>query len=89
MRFSQRLLDENKRSNQEKRKKNDDLRRADDEDVETLIYDQPPKWGYLNDTKSVFASDMGNGINTNPDVFERTAIFHTKKKEEPNMTGGL
>lgn len=80
MRLSQRLIEENKKVNREKRRASEN-RQEPDEDVETYIYDQPPKWGYLNDTKGVFKGDEGDGINTQPDVFERTAIFHTKPRD--------
>ncbi len=86
MRLSQRLIDENKKNEKDKRRKAYDRRQAEDEDVETLTYHEPIKTGYLNDSKSVFQSDMGKGINTDPDIFERTAIFKTKKKENTEQT---
>ena len=81
MRLSQRILDENKKNN-DRKKRAQNYQRDPDDDVETLTYDEVPKWGYLNDSKGVFADGHGDGINNQPDIFERTAIFHTRKQTD-------
>ena len=77
MLLTQRLLDNNRRINAENKKKND-IQQDQDEDEMGYAYEEPVKWGYLNDYKGVFADDDDNAINTAKSVFDRTAVFKTK-----------
>ena len=78
MLLTQRLLDNNRRINAENKKKND-IQQDQDEDEMGYAYEEPVKWGYLNDYKGVFADDDDNAINTAKSVFDKTAIFRTKE----------
>ncbi len=78
MLLTQRLLDNNKRINAENKRKND-IQQDQDEDEMGYAYDEPVRWGYLNDYKGVFAGDDDDSINTAKSVFDRTAIFTTKE----------
>ncbi len=77
MLLTQRLLDNNRRINAENKKKND-IQQDQDEDEMGYAYEEPVKWGYLNDYKGIFADDDDNAINTAKSVFDRTAVFKTK-----------
>ena len=78
MLLTQRLLDNNRRINAENKKKND-IQQDQDEDEMGYAYEEPVKWGYLNDYKGIFADDDDNAINTAKSVFDKTAIFKTKE----------
>ena len=78
MLLTQRLLDNNRRINAENKKKND-IQQDQDEDEMGYAYEEPVKWGYLNDYKGVFADDDDNAINTAKSIFDKTAIFKTKE----------
>ena len=75
MRLTDTLIAGTKRVNQENRKKND-VQQDWDEDEETMLYHEAPRWGYLNDSKGLFQDGRGDGINSAPDVFARTTVFH-------------
>ncbi len=77
MLLTQRLLDNNRRINAENKKKND-IQQDQDEDEMGYAYEEPVKWGYLNDYKGVFADDDDNAINTAKSIFDKTAVFKTK-----------
>ncbi len=48
-----------------------------EEDEDTLTYAQRKRMQPLNKTKSAFADNSGDGINTAKSIFDKTAIFHT------------
>ena len=80
MRLTDRVLDNNKKWNREKKKELDVQQDVEEDDM-GYAYDERPKWGYLNTDKGIFADDDNTSINTAPSVFERTAIFRVRKEE--------
>ena len=80
--LNDRLIEANKRVNAENKRKND-IQQDQDEDEMGYAYDEPVKWGYLNDYKGVFTNDDDeNALNTAKSVFEKTAIFHVGDKTD-------
>ena len=51
-----------------------------DEDDMGMAYDSRPAGVSLNRERGVFVNKGADGINTAPDIFERTAVFHTSSK---------
>lgn len=49
-----------------------------DEDEETMDYIERPKFGFLNDSKSVFSGFGDEGINNAQSIFDKQAIFKTR-----------
>ena len=59
------------------------MQQDQDEDEMGYAYDEPIKWGYLNENKGIFHDDDDeNALNTAKSVFDKTAVFHVKDNEE-------
>ncbi len=58
------------------KKRNDEIFRDEDEDEETLSYAERPKDSFLNESHGVFDTRTLSGLNSDPDVFEKNAVFH-------------
>ncbi len=73
MRVTEALL----RQNNQKKKKIP----AAEEKEETQRYQEQEleRWD-LNQTKSIFASPFGDGLNTGESIFDRQAVFRTERK---------
>ncbi len=55
--------------------------RDDDEEEETMTYQERRPIEYLNSDPGVFDSAFRRGINSDADVFAKTAVFRTKGQE--------
>ena len=54
-----------------------------EDDVDGYYMYDTPKWqGFINENRSVFDKKDDKSLNTAPSVFDRTAIFHTKKEDD-------
>ncbi len=76
MRLTDRMLQETRKLNKQKKKEND-IQQDKDEDETGMMYLPRPKIGYLNKYKGVFDGEDDTSINTAKSVFDRTAVFHT------------
>ncbi len=47
----------------------------DDRDEDTLMYDTRKRQESLNESRGAFESRTYRGINSDPDFFDRTAVF--------------
>ncbi|MBR3307529.1 MAG: hypothetical protein IKI75_09815 [Lachnospiraceae bacterium] len=70
MRMDERLVKQNKKADERRRK-------PVDEDEETLRYDDWKGITDINRYKGVFGDEGPGGINTAESVFDRTAVFRT------------
>ena len=85
MRITERLVKKNYDQRQEEIKKKESRSMIFEDDVGDYLMYMEPKWqGFINDKRSVFDRKDDKSLNTAPSVFDRTAIFHTKKDEEDN-----
>ena len=78
MRIEKELTRANQRADADKKKEK--RRRDNDLDDDVLEY-QPHEWHYINDGGSAFTSSMDKGINTDESVFDKYAVFKTRKQE--------
>ncbi|MBR6257309.1 MAG: hypothetical protein IKR23_08020 [Lachnospiraceae bacterium] len=76
MRLTDRMIEETKKLNRQKKKEND-IQQDQDEDEMGMMYMPRPANRYLNKDKGVFGNDDDTSINTAKSVFDRTAVFHT------------
>ena len=76
MRLTDRMIEETKKLNRQKKKEND-IQQDQDEDEMGMMYMPRPVNRYINKDKGVFGNDDDTSINTAKSVFERTAVFHT------------
>ncbi|MCR5654170.1 MAG: hypothetical protein K6G07_00800 [Lachnospiraceae bacterium] len=53
-----------------------------EEDEEYYMYMPYQSQGFINENKGVFANDDDTSINTAKSIFDKTAVFKTKKTEE-------
>ncbi len=82
MRITERLVKKTYDMRQEEIKKKESRSMIFEEDVGDYYMYEEPKWqGFINDKRSVFDTKDDKSINTAPSVFDRTAIFHTKKED--------
>ena len=82
MRITERLVKKTYDMRQEEIKKKESKSMIFEEDVGDYYMYEEPKWqGFINDKRSVFDTKDDKSINTAPSVFDRTAIFHTKKED--------
>ena len=79
MKLTERVLRDEKRNLQEKKRKFDFW--EDEADAMGYAYESPPKMRFLNEEQGVFANKDETSINTAPSVFDRTAIFRTNKDQ--------
>ena len=89
MRFTDRLINEQRKNHLQQERQTDNQQEENQEDETGMTYQPRPRWGFLNDTKGIFAEGRPKGINSEPSVFDKTAIFHVKRKEEDNGEGNL
>ena len=70
MKIDDRLVKQNKRLN----KKPD----PDDRDEDTMMYAVRKRTAHLNEDPGAFGKNVFRGINSDADVFDKTAIFNTR-----------
>ncbi len=80
MRLNDRLIQENRRINQELAKEAE-IQQDQDEDEMGYAYEDRPPFVFLNRNKGVFVNPNEDGINTELSVFDKTAIFTTSKEQ--------
>ncbi len=78
MKLTERVLNEEKRNNREKKDKAQFWQ--NEEDNMGYMYEDAPKWKPLNEDEGVFASKDEKSINTAPSIFDRTAVFRTSSE---------
>lgn len=76
MKLDDRLVEKKKAA--EKFRKN----QVNYEDEETLMYKPYKSMGYINQKSTVFKGFGDEGINNAPSVFDRQALFTSKKEEK-------
>ena len=80
--LSDRLIEANRRVNAENKRKND-VQQDQDDDEMGYAYDEPIRWGYLNENKGIFTNDDDeNALNTAKSVFDKTAVFRVSTGED-------
>ena len=83
MRITKELIKNNYDQNQKEIRKKEDQSMAFEEDVgDYLMYDNYKPEGFLNGYRGVFDTTDEKSLNTAPSIFDKTAIFHTKKEAE-------
>ncbi len=80
MRLTERVLTEQRRN---KLREDEQTQRQQDQDEDEtgMAYEKRPKRTSLDRYRGVFVNKDLDGINTRPDIFERTAVFHTSSSE--------
>ncbi len=73
MRVTERLIRDTNQKNKRRKKE------ASDDGEETLTYMPKPRVRFINDSPDIFSGKMTEGINTQKSVFDRTAVFETRK----------
>lgn len=73
MKLTERVLNEEKRNLNEKKRR--DQFWQDEEDAQGYMYEDAPKWIPLNSKESAFTNKDDKSINTAESIFDRTAIF--------------
>lgn len=73
MRVQRELSQNNQKADDKKKKK----RRRDDAPEDDQIEWKPKEWHYINEGPGAFSSVMDSGINTQPSVFDKYAVFRT------------
>ena len=82
MRITESLVKKTYDMRQQEIKRKEDQSAIFEEDVgDYYMYDEPKWQGFINDNKSVFDKKDDRSLNTAPNVFDRTAIFHTKRED--------
>ncbi len=76
MRLTDRMLNETKEYNRQKKRENDIQQDVEEDDM-GLSYMDRPAFRFLNEDKGVFANDDDSSINTAKSIFDRKAIFKT------------
>ncbi|MCR5431647.1 MAG: hypothetical protein K6E95_03725 [Lachnospiraceae bacterium] len=79
MRIEKELARANQKADKDKKEKR---RREGDAPEDDVLEYEPHEWHYINEKSKVFSSDMNNGINNAESVFDRYAVFKTKKRKE-------
>ena len=83
MRITKELIKNNYDQNQKEIRKKEDQSMVFEEDVgDYLMYDNYKPEGFLNEYRGVFDTTDEKSLNTAPSIFDKTAIFHTKKEAE-------
>ncbi len=83
MRITKELIKNNYDQNQKEIRKKEDQSMVFEEDVgDYLMYDNYKPEGFLNGYRGVFDTTDEKSLNTAPSIFDKTAIFHTKKEAE-------
>ena len=83
MRITKELIKNNYDQNQKEIRKKEDQSMVFEEDVgDYLMYDDYKPEGFLNGYRGVFDTTDEKSLNTAPSIFDKTAIFHTKKEAE-------
>ncbi len=83
MRITEGLIKKTFDQNQKDIRAKEDKSVLFEEDVgDYLMYMDRKASGNLNDYRGVFDTKDEKSINTAPSIFDKTAIFHTKKEEE-------
>lgn|GEM_PF-1452868 len=82
MRITEGLIKKNFDQNQKDIRAKEDKSMVFEEDVgDYLMYDDYKSEGFLNGYRGVFDTKDEKSLNTAPSIFDKTAIFHTKKEE--------
>lgn len=63
-------------------KKKENLRRFEDDEEETMTYQERRPLISLNTAPDVFDSKLSHGINNDKNIFDRTAVFQTNEQED-------
>ncbi len=79
MRLTERVLAEQRRIKQQEDQETD-RQQEQDEDEMGLAYEERPARGPLNLEPGAFVKKGMEGINTKPDIFERTTVFHVSSR---------
>lgn len=77
MRLNERLSKDNRKKEEEKKRKKQDFY-VDEE--ETLSYMPYTSKGYINDNKGVYGGFGSTGINNAPSIYDKQAVFRTRKE---------
>lgn len=78
MEFTEEMARKQFSNRQDRSRKN----QRDPEEEETLLYRRRKRSQNLNDSaSSLLETKMNQGINTAPNIFDATAIFHTKEND--------
>ena len=82
MRITESLVKKTYDLRQEEIKQKENRSMIFEEDVgDYLMYDEPKWQGFINENRSVFDQKDDKSLNTAPNIFDRTAIFHTKRED--------
>ena len=83
MRITESLVKKTYDMRQEEIKKKESKSVVFEDEVDGYYMYDTPKWqGFINENRSVFDQKDEKSLNTAPSIFDKTAIFHTKKEEE-------
>ncbi len=83
MRLTRDLVAKQYEQSQKEVRKKEDKSVVFEEDVGDYYMYDTRKWaGFLNSNRSVFDNKDETSINTAPSIFDKTAIFHTKKEDD-------
>ena len=77
MRVTEALIRQNSRNRLRKQSQQDDF---DDNEPTQAYKEKQLEWWSINQNKSAFSSSMDDGINNNPSVFDKQAVFRTDGK---------
>lgn len=80
MRVVKDLMQTNKKNLQKVAKEHNKVDEGDDTDE--MIDVKAREWHYINEESSVFDSVMNKGINTEPGIFDKYAVFKTGSKDQ-------
>ena len=82
MRITKELVAKQYEQSQKEIRKKEDKSVLFEEDVgDYLMYDDFKPEGFLNNYRGVYDTTDEKSLNTAPSIFDRTAVFHTKKDE--------
>ncbi len=82
MRFTERIIEEQRKNRLQQERNTDKQQDEQQEDEMGLAYMPRPRMGFLNENKGIFDNTDTTSINTAPSIFERTAIFHVGDRRD-------
>lgn len=77
MRVTEALIRQNNRNRLRKQTQQDDF---EDNEPTQAYKEKNLEWWSINQNKSAFASSMDHGINNQPSVFDKQAVFRTGER---------